>query len=187
MLSRDSSHSRWFRVCCEQKKCRLLHCNVSVEILRPHCTFEIISFRVQDKGQVKAMFMATYHSIPMDHLVCQCQWRRVEFTWSSPEKYKFWAIWWIFVCWRLQVRVLRSLFPTWLLPLFKQIVAPLGDGKPAAMLCGNANSLLVSVTMLIIKTYISYDLGLCLLNKPSFFLGREIVNTISNTTVLRAV
>jgi len=36
---------------------------------------------------------------------------------------------------RATVRVLRSLFPTWLLPLFKQIVAPLGDGKPAAILC----------------------------------------------------
>lgn len=36
---------------------------------------------------------------------------------------------------RATVRVLRSLFPSWLLPLFKQLVAPLGDGKPAAMLC----------------------------------------------------
>lgn len=36
---------------------------------------------------------------------------------------------------RATVRVLRSLFPSWLLPLFKQIVAPFGDGKPAAMLC----------------------------------------------------
>lgn len=44
--------------------------------------------------------------------------------------------------WRVlwQVRVLRSLFPSWLLPLFKQLVSPLGDGKPAAMLCGNSQS-----------------------------------------------
>ncbi|KAG0584654.1 hypothetical protein KC19_3G225700 [Ceratodon purpureus] len=36
---------------------------------------------------------------------------------------------------RATVRVLRSLFPSWLLPLYKQLVAPLGDGKYSAMLC----------------------------------------------------
>lgn len=85
----------------------------------------------------------------------------------------------------LQVRVLRSLFPTWLLPLFKQIVAPLGDGKPAAMLCGNVYSLLVSGKMLMITTSISYDFGIVLVKQTLYFFGREIVNTISNTTVFR--
>ncbi|CAM6038223.1 unnamed protein product [Sphagnum compactum] len=33
------------------------------------------------------------------------------------------------------VRVLRSLFPSWLLTLFKQLIAPLGDGKLGAVLC----------------------------------------------------
>jgi hypothetical protein len=35
------------------------------------------------------------------------------------------------------VRVLRSLFPSWLLTLFKKLIAPLGDGKLGAVLCGN--------------------------------------------------
>lgn len=34
-------------------------------------------------------------------------------------------------------RVLRSLFPSWLLTLFKKLIAPLGDGKLGAVLCGN--------------------------------------------------
>ena len=39
-------------------------------------------------------------------------------------------------CVCVQVRILRSLFPPALLPLFRALIAPLANGKPAAALTG---------------------------------------------------
>lgn len=35
-----------------------------------------------------------------------------------------------------QVRILVSLFPSWLLGLYKKLIAPLGEGKVAAVMVG---------------------------------------------------
>ncbi|OAE21681.1 hypothetical protein AXG93_4170s1220 [Marchantia polymorpha subsp. ruderalis] len=39
------------------------------------------------------------------------------------------------------VRVLTSLFPGWLLPLFRQLIAPISDGKVAAIMTGKSQAL----------------------------------------------
>lgn len=51
------------------------------------------------------------------------------------------------VCYSLAGSSVEVLVSIVLLPLFKKLVSPLGDGKPAAMLCGNAQSTLECVPL----------------------------------------
>lgn len=40
-----------------------------------------------------------------------------------------------------QVRILRSLFPPYLLELYKLLIAPIGEGKIAAMMVGESDEI----------------------------------------------
>lgn len=40
-----------------------------------------------------------------------------------------------------QVRILRSLFPPYLLELYKMLIAPIGGGKIAAMMVGESDEI----------------------------------------------
>lgn len=51
-------------------------------------------------------------------------------------------------CVLLQVRILRSLFPPFLLELYKMLIAPIGGGKVAAIMVGESDRIMSHFTIL---------------------------------------